>query len=444
MIAPAASRRCARSRTAWRRSWLLLPLALALATSGLAAPIIRPIARIFDPPFLGDPSAAIPVSQDVTDGPVAVRQRDGYAAPGIRAGGFFILPKLEIDESYDDNIFATKNDRASDFATIITPSVSIESLWSRHGLGLQAFGQFTEFAEHGTEDTQQGGFNLTGRLDITSRDRLSGFASYSREAEDRSEPDDEGRRHPSLFDRFIGWTRFTHQFNRLELRIDNEVQRFDYAAGFDADRDRVELSVEPRLSYEVSPNLKPFLQLGYLDRNFDAAVNDAGDDPDSQTYVAMAGMDFALGPALAGEIAGGVFHTEFDDSTFDPVTSPAVEGQLTWEVTRLTTVTGTISRREAVTTKSDTSSKIVTAASIRVDHELLRNVMLGGEIDYRNEDFQGSNRVDDRIDVRIGVNYLLNRNAGLSLGYRHTTRDSTVADGDFDDNVIQVGVDLKM
>lgn len=363
---------------------------------------------------------------------------------GLHTGGFVVFPRLKIDERYDDNIFATKNNRQSDFITVISPSISVESTWSRHGLGLQAFGEFRQFAEHGTENTQQGGFNMTGRLDITGSDYVSQFFSFSREAQDRSETDDTGSRHPPLFNRYIALTRYAHQFNDLELRVDGEMQRFDYVAEFDADRDRLELSVEPRLSYRLSPYLTPFVQAGYLDRNFDAPLNRDGVDPDSDTFSARLGLGFTLDPALTGEIAGGVFHTEFNDPTLDPITSPLVEGTLSWDVTRLTTVTGSLSRDEAVTTNSDKSSKIVSSASARVDHELLRNVLLSGEISYRNEDFQDSDRVDNRIDVEVGATYLLNPNASLSLGYRYSNRASNVDAGDFTGNLVQLGVALRM
>ena len=144
-----------------RRSWFALPLASVVATSVLAAPVIRPIQRIFAPAPGTDPWA--PEHASAIDQPL--RQ-----SHGLHAGGFVVFPRLDIRERYDDNIFATENDRASDFATLISPSISVESTWSRHGLGLQAFGVFTRFAEHGTEDSEQGGANLTGRLDITEND----------------------------------------------------------------------------------------------------------------------------------------------------------------------------------------------------------------------------------------------------------------------------------
>ncbi|MCI0428964.1 MAG: outer membrane beta-barrel protein [Rhodospirillales bacterium] len=408
-----------------------------VATSVLAAPPTGPIQRIYSPTPGSDPWADVLPLEKATDQPLREPR-------GVHAGGFIVFPRIEIEEKYDDNIFATKNNRESDFITVISPSISVESTWSRHGLGLQAFGQYNRFAEHGTEDSEEGGVSQTGRLDITGNDYVSEFLSFSREAQDRSETDDTGSRHPPIFYRYIARTRYAHEFNDFEFRLDGQMQRFDYIAGFDFDRDRLEFSVDPRLSYRMSPYLTPFVEVGYQDRNFDASTNRSGVDPDSRTYDATLGFGFILDPTLTGEIAGGVFHTDFDDSMLDPVTSPLIEGTLSWDVTRLTTVTGNVSRREAATSTSTNSSKIVSSASLSVDHELLRNVLLGGGIRYRNEDFQDIDRVDNRFDVEVGGTYLLNPNASLSLDYTYSNRASDVDAGDFTDNSVLLSLGLQM
>jgi hypothetical protein len=443
MIRQRRTRRHARGQAA-RLVWLALPIMLGV-TSVLAAPVIRPIQAIFNPlPPGTDRYAEAPDSDSFARQPVATRRRPDYDPPGEHISGFLLFPSLDIETKYDDNIFATSNDRAGDFATIFSPALSVESTWSRHGLGLQAFGEFSKFLDHQSEDTQQGGVNLTGRFDIATQDYLSGFASFSHEAEDRSEPDDAGRRQPTLFDRYIASTRYAHRFSRLELRIDGQLERFDYMSEFDADRDRLELEVAPRLAYHLSSYLTPFIQAGYLNRQFDAFAGRNGRDPDSQTYDAIVGLNFSVDPTLSGDIGVGLFRTEFDDSTLAPITSPAVDGSFTWNVTRLTTIQGQVFRREAVASQTDTSSKIVTAVSLRVDHELLRSVLLGAEIDFRNEEFQGDDRIDNRVDLRVEGKYLINRNVSVDLGYQYTNRNSNVASADLIENVFRVGVDFHM
>ncbi len=180
-------------------------------------------------------------------GPFPVREDSDYAPRGLRLGGFLAYPSLRIEERYDDDIFANDTDE-SDFVTTIRPSVSVQSTWSRHGLGMQAFGKIRRNAIHQTEDSEEAGVGLTGRLDVTDVDYLSGFASYSREAEDRSDPDDAGERKVSLFDRYVAQARYGYQFTRFSVRVDARLQRRDYVYGFDNDRDRNEFRIGPRFS----------------------------------------------------------------------------------------------------------------------------------------------------------------------------------------------------
>jgi len=110
----------------------------------------------------------------------------------------------------------------------------------------------------------------------------------------------------------------------------------------------------------------------------------------------------------------------------------------------LTTITGSLSRQEIVTTETDNSSALSTRAAVRVDHQLMHNVLIGAGIGYRNDNYQGTSRVDNQFDFLVGASYLLNRNASISVGYEFTSRDSNIEADDFYDNVVQIGVDLHM
>src|SRR5262245_9455769 len=98
-----------------RHSWFALPLAFVVVTSVLGAPVIQPIQRIFAPTPGTDPWATEFERGSAADQPLREPR-------GLHAGGFLVFPRLEIGERYDDNIFATKNGRESDFITLISPS----------------------------------------------------------------------------------------------------------------------------------------------------------------------------------------------------------------------------------------------------------------------------------------------------------------------------------
>src|SRR5512144_3388111 len=63
---------------------------------------------------------------------VATRARPELEPLGIRAGSFLIYPKLGVDGTYNDNVFATNHNVKDDFITDIKPEVSVESDWANH------------------------------------------------------------------------------------------------------------------------------------------------------------------------------------------------------------------------------------------------------------------------------------------------------------------------
>ncbi len=69
---------------------------------------------------------------------------------------------------------------------------------------------------------------------------------------------------------------------------------------------------------------------------------------------------------------------------------------------------------------------------------------MGAQVDFRNEDFESSDRVDNRVDMQVGGSYLVNRNVSVSLGYQHRNRMSTEETADFSENIVRFGVDLHM
>jgi hypothetical protein len=94
-----------------RHSWFASALVFIVATSVLAAPTIGPVKRLSPPTPGSDPWATVLPLAKATDQPLREPR-------GLRAGGFIVFPRIEIEEKYDDNIFATKNNRESDFVTV--------------------------------------------------------------------------------------------------------------------------------------------------------------------------------------------------------------------------------------------------------------------------------------------------------------------------------------
>src|SRR5262249_48983457 len=288
------------------------------------------------------------------------------------------------------------------------------------------------------EDAVEGAGTVFGRLDITGDDALFGSVSYRHVLDPRSDPENQNVERTE-YNRWRARTGYIHQFARINVRLDGQAQRYDYVDRADDDRDRNQLNIGARVTYALSPRISPFVEIGFQDQNFDAAVDRSGVDRDAQKYAATVGARVLITDVLLGELSVGAEHTVFEERTFDDLTTPRVAGELTWNITELTSIILQASRTEEPTTKAGSSAKVLTAASARVEHELLRNLLVFGQAGYENADFESTNRTDDTYLASIGGEFLLNRNFSFFGEYDFELRNSNIPGEDFTDNVVLIG-----
>ena len=120
--------------------------------------------------------------------------------------------------------------------------------------------------------------------------------------------------------------------------------------------------------------------------------------------------------------------------TFDSENGFTYGANLTWNPTGLTSVR--LDGEGGFEPSDVGSSRLESEIGLRVDHELLRNLLIGGEVRYSRDDFQDANRVDNRIDVGPDITYFINRNFSVGASYVFTKRQSDESEREFDRNVI--------
>jgi hypothetical protein len=370
------------------------------------------------------------------------RARPDYDPLGLRVGGFMFYPELAIQETYESNIFATPTGAQSDFITLIEPSLNLKSNWNNHALNFKADAQISKYADHSSEDQDNYSFGTDGRLDIQRDARVYGAASYGVRHESRYSPNDVGAREPTQYDVFSANLAPEKDFNRLSVRLDGNLDRFSYSnsttpAGatiFEDQRDRTEYQIGLKPTYELAPQRQIYGLLAYNWRDYDSN-SVFGFNRDSTGYTIAIGARYDITSLVFADVYLGYREQNFEDSRLPSAAGPAGAAKLVWNVTPLTTLSGLISREVQETIITGSSSYFATKAEARVDHELLRNLILTGTLGYENDDFEGVNRSDDFVVLGLGAKYLINRNFALSGGYSFRTRSSDAAGADFDDHV---------
>jgi hypothetical protein len=372
------------------------------------------------------------------------RPRPDYDPTGLRLGSFLFYPELGVEGGYDSNVFADEHNTKSDFFGTVTPAFRLQSDWSNHLLGVEGAAELTGYADETSQNSVQGRGSIYGRLDITGDDALYGSAGYRRVVQPAGDDPDEvvgDENDKTEFDRWIGRLGYAHQFARMTLRVDARGQRYNYLEATDDDKDRDELDLGTRLIYALSPRFTPFVQIGYTLQNFDD-VDDNGVDRDQQRYSAQVGGRVLITELLLAELSGGVSYTNFDDSSLNSRVAPVANAELTWNPTPLTSIIGLASISQEPTTQQGSSSRIRSNVGVRVEHELLSNLLVFGEAGYRNDTYQDSDRTDNRFRAGVGGEFLLNSYLSFTARYAFERRESNVVD-DFTRNVVLVGVRVQ-
>jgi hypothetical protein len=377
--------------------------------------------------------------------PVTARPRPDFDPLGIRAGGFLIYPNTTVAATYDDNVFASKNDTKDDFYFNFLPGFSIRSNFPRHAINFAAQADIARYTSETDEDYEDVGAALDGRLDITRNNRLTGGLRFAKDHESRDDPEDPGAdvtNKPVEFYDYGARLGFQQDFNRLNFGLLGTFDRRDYDEQGDTDeseRDRNLYGARLRTGYFVSPRINAFLQGAYRREQRDASNKS---QRDNNVYTAGVGSEIDFTGLLFGEFDVGWSLQEFDDSEFDSENGFTYGANLTWNPTRLTSVR--LDGRGGFQPSDVGSSNLESQIGLRVDHELLRNLLIGGEIVYNRDDFQDTNRTDNRIDVGPSITYLINRNFSVGAEYTFTTRQSDDSDREFDRNLVTLRVTAQL
>lgn len=385
------------------------------------------------------PQGRVPLNDAA--GPTAVfdRARPAYDAKGIDLGGFRLFPTATVSETYDDNIFAAESNEEDDFITAVTAGLLARSEWSRHEVAVEAAVRHEKFLTNDDQDRTDYIVRPTATLELGGRDTARLTAEHSKRTIGRDDPEDSGDEDPTEFYRFAGGGEYIARVNRVFFGFNANARRDDYISSGDSDLDRNEYRFGLPLGYEFSAKTDVVLEPFVRRRDFDE-VDSTGADRDAWAGGATVGIDTEVTSLLHVNFDIGFIANDFDDSTFDDSIDLIFGGEAIWYVTPLTTVKGRAERRDIATNQPGSSSKTQSSLGLEVQHEVQRNVLVGGQVSYINDDFRDVNRTDDRVILGLGAEYLLNRHVSLTADYQYQQRWSDRDSESFDRNLVMVGL----
>lgn len=356
----------------------------------------------------------------------------------FKLGPVELLPKLDEQLVYDDNIFLTEDDEEEDFIL-------------RTGLGLLADYRFGS-----NQHRLSAGYDMTRNWFIggDARNFVEQLASAQLELRFRRLEIAVGDRFEDRTDPILSV--FTGKIERnintahgrvawreddwaLELRGQRSTTAFDDSSfeAFDRDEDLLALEASAKQSEDVTA----FARVDAMGRSYEEpGLNDM------DGIAGSVGVRAKRGTELDGMVRVGVRAESFDDDAAtdsdDSAINPEVEARARWWMIQAAALEARVERTTEFSPVSN--YQVTTRGELTWMHQLETRLSarVGGGIEH--VDPSNTDAAFVRYTAGAGLRYALTENADVTLGWRLRLRNTKAATGDYAGNQFTLGFALRL
>ena len=356
---------------------------------------------------------------------------------GAQIGAFTLTPSLQLDESLNDNIFATPSGKQADAISTITGRNSLN--WSKglNSLDIESWLAGHIYAVHSSENAWEGSVQSTFTSSVHDDVQLIAVGQAQRRVDPRTDPTGLQGLTPTTYELYSGNAAVVighAERNLLDLRVGANRVTYDPLQGstgpiVTSDRDNVEVFGEANFRHTFAPRRSLYLKVRPNVRDYDQQVDQAGFQRSSNGVRADAGVDWDIDSVFLINAETGYQRQAYDDPSFGTIGEPDGKLTLSWWPTRLTNVTvnGIHEYYEAFFTPSPGAVRNKVIA--RVDHELRRRWVIGASFSLeRDELIDLPTRYRTQI-ADVNLKYLFADGFSAGVDYMFTHQKNTGGTG---------------
>ena len=388
---------------------------------------------------------------------------DPFGAVGDYAGSFLVKSAVELSGGYDTNPGRTLVPKGSPF-WVVAPEFLAVSDWERHALVADLRGSFTGYTNtfppvdgvvsSAPTDVDRPDFtgHVDGRLDVSRDTRLLGELRLRVATDNPGSPNVQAglARFPN-YATLGGTFGFDQNFNRLQVSGGATVDRTDYqwskltdgTLTSNDDRNFTQYGGVGRVSYDLTPAVKPFVEAEADNRVHDERLDRNGYARDSTGGYVKAGSSFEFSRILIGQISIGYAARDYVDTRLERLQGLLVSSSLIWNATPLTTAKFISDTQIAETTLAGTSGVLIHTYTFEVDHDFRRWLTGIGRFTFGTLDYQGDIRKDKTYSIEGDLIYKMTRNLWIKGSLRRDWLDSNVPGSSSNATVVMLGVRLQ-
>ncbi len=263
-----------------------------------------------------------------------------------------------------------------------------------------------------------------GRLDI-GEDKLTLAAAHLVQHEDEAALDTIASERPIEFQ--VDDLRASYAMTQGRWSIEPGIQAtnwtYDDASinglpASQAYRDRVVIQGGVTARYELAPLRNVVFIARAIEQDY--THTPAGQaSPNSTSYQVLAGIDYDDDSVWRYRLLIGGEARQFASKLYRQQNTLIAEAGVSWSPSGLTTLNATVSRETGDAVQEGVSGLTYTTARLTIDHEYFRDLLFRASLGLQRADFfQGGYQVGTTAEV--GVTWVMNRSARLSLTYNQT------------------------
>jgi hypothetical protein len=389
---------------------------------------------------------------------------DPFGPVGDYAGSFLIKGAVELRGGYDTNPGRLPTPLGAPF-WVVAPEFLAVSDWERHALVADLRGSFTGYGNSlppivdGAISPAPTNINrpdflghIDGRIDVTEDTRLTSQLRLRVAIDNPGSPNIQaGLAAYPVYATFGSTVGVDQKFNRLDIAggatFDRTVYQnstlTDGTIASNADRAFNQYGGVGRVSYELTPAVKPFVEVEGDSRFHDQYLDNNGYARNSSGGYAKAGTSFEFSRLLTGEISVGYMARDYVDPRLDRLAGMLTASSLTWTATPLTTAKyySTTSIDEVIV--PGVSGVLTHTYTFEVDHDFRRWLTAIGKFTYGTYDYQGDGRFDRTYSLEGDLIYKLTRNLWIKGTLQWNSLNSNVAGASSTSTVVLLGVRLQ-
>jgi hypothetical protein len=375
-------------------------------------------------------------------------EEDPYEAIGFTTGSFVLKPAVQVTSGYDSNPQRTSGGTGSP-VVVVAPELLVRSQFEHHQLNADILTAYTDETKLNAFSHPTINAKVNGRYDVDDDAHADAEAHYLLDADDPGTARFIGRfTKIPLVTTAGGIAGFTQKFEPFEVSVKGAFDHVQFqdapviGGGFVSNKDRAfsQYGVQSRVTYELTPEYMPFIDVTFDRRVHDLPVDVNGFRRDSSGMTLEGGVTFALTDYLTGDAAVGYLVRRYDDAALPSVGGFIGDAMVTWQATKATSIQFGAKAQAAESTDAGVTSVFRHDLTIEVDHDFepqLAGAVSGG---VGQDQFIGSTRIDNRYFAQLMLTYKLSRLVQFNSTLRQEWLTSNMAGNNERATVATVGV----